>query len=103
MSIPFVVVTQEDAKTVLPAVPLILRLIEPVRDKLMSPVVLTPRVRVCPLVVWRLPSPVKNVAIFPEFPDIEATGVPEFTFRTANLAEAVDCPPMSRSTVELYG
>ena len=35
--------------------------------------------------------------------DRVATGVPAFTPVTAKSALAVDCPPMSRSTVELYG
>ena len=35
--------------------------------------------------------------------DTEAVGVPEFMFRTANLAEAVVVPPTRRSRVELLG
>jgi hypothetical protein len=69
----------------------------------MSPVLAPPKVRVCPLVAPRLPRPVKKVALFPEFAEIDAVGVPELTFRTANLAAAVDVPPMRRSTVELFG
>lgn len=41
--------------------------------------------------------------MFPEFPEIDAVGVPEFTLITANLALAVDWPPIRRSTVELFG
>ena len=37
------------------------------------------------------------------FPATVAVGVPELTFKTANLAEAVDCPPIVKSTVELLG
>jgi hypothetical protein len=43
------------------------------------------------------------VAIFPELAEILAVGVPELTFKTANLAEAVDVPPINRSKVLLIG
>lgn len=42
-------------------------------------------------------------AAMARFPPIEAVGVPLFMLRTANLAEAVEVPPMRRSTVELPG
>ena len=38
-----------------------------------------------------------------KFPEIVAVGFPELTLIKANLAEAVDCPPTRRSTVELFG
>ena len=36
-------------------------------------------------------------------PAIVAVGIPEFRFKMANLAEAVDCPPSKKSAVELIG
>ena len=77
------------------------RLITPLPESMFTnPVVLPPRVKVCPLVVCRLPRPVKYVAIFPEAPEIEAVGVPELTPVNANFEEAVDTPPKRRSRVE---
>lgn len=64
------------------------------------PVVVLPRVKLCPFVVAKLPKPVKYVAMFPEFPEIVAVGVPEFTFTTANFEELVDTPPKRKSKVE---
>ncbi len=55
------------------------------------------------LVVASVPSPVTYVARFPEFAETEAVGVPVLIPRTANLAEAVDCPPSKKSDVELLG
>ena len=72
----------------------------------MFPVVAPPRVRVCAFVVWRLPSPVKYVAMFPEFAEIEATGVPvevEPALMNANLALSVDVAPRARSVVRFPG
>jgi hypothetical protein len=36
-------------------------------------------------------------------PAMEAMGLTELTFKTANLAEAVDVPPMRRSVTEIFG
>ena len=69
----------------------------------MFPVVDPPKVRVCMLVVARLPAPVRKAALLPELAEMVAVGVPELTLRTANLAEVVAAPPMRRSTVELLG
>jgi hypothetical protein len=33
----------------------------------------------------------------------DAIGVPPFILRTANFADAVDVPPISKSTVEFFG
>ncbi len=63
------------------------------------PVVELPIDRVCPLVVPSTPRPERVVAIFPEFPEIEAVGVPELTFRNANFDEPVANPPIKRSAV----
>ena len=55
----------------------------------MNPVVELPIDRVCPLVVPNTPRPERVVAIFPEFPEIEAVGVPvdaDPELRNANLA-----------------
>ena len=88
-----VIVLSENLVTLLPA------------SITMSPVEEEPMVNVCPLVVPRVPVPVRVVAIFPLFPEIEAVGVPELTFRNANFAEAVDWEdaPIRRSTVALFG
>jgi len=61
------------------------------------PVVAEPIVRVCALVVPSVPSPERVVAMLPLFPEIEAVGVPLATFKNANLAEAVDVPPIAKS------
>ena len=69
----------------------------------MLPVVDEPIVNVCLFVVPKFPAPVKNV-LFPVVPaEIEAVGTPEFTFKKANLADALLCPPNVTSTVELFG
>ena len=44
-----------------------------------------------------------GVALLPEFAEIEAVGVPLTLLRNANLAAVVEVPPMSKSTVELFG
>ena len=55
------------------------------------------------MVVERLPSAVRN-ALVPLTPEeIDATGVPELTLSTANLAEAVAFAPTNRSKVSLKG
>ena len=72
-------------------------------ERTIFPVVFPPNVNVCPLVVWRLPNPVRYVAIFPEFAEILAVGVPLLTFMKANLAAAVETPPIPRSKVEFPG
>ncbi len=68
----------------------------------MFPVVAPPRVKDCMAVVERVPvalrydppaAPAESVAV----------GVPELIFITANLADAVLCPPIAKSTVELSG
>ena len=77
------------------------RVMEPLPESItMSPVVELPKARVCLFVVPNTPRPVKVVALLPEFAEIDAVGVPEFTLRTANLAEAVEVPPIKRSRVE---
>ena len=43
------------------------------------------------------------MAIFPEFAEIDATGVPLFTFINANFALVVACPPTNTSSVEFAG
>jgi len=68
----------------------------------MFPVAELPIVNVWPFVVPKIPRPESVVAIFPELAEIEAVGVPELTFMNANLAEAVEIPPSSRSTVVLF-
>src|SRR3990167_6236577 len=66
------------------------------------PVVAPPRFRVCIAVVDNVPVALRNAP--PAAPaEIEAVGVPKLMFRTANLALVVDCPPIRRSTVELFG
>ena len=62
-----------------------------------------PRANVCPFVVPNTPRPERVVAIFPEFPEIEATGIPPETLMNANFEEAVDTPPKRRSRVALFG
>jgi len=68
----------------------------------MLPVVAPPMVSVWLLVVPRLPAPVRNVALLRP-PEIEAVGVPELTLVKANLADAVEIPPINRSTVAFFG
>src|SRR3990167_8437037 len=54
-----------------------------------------------------LPSPLRYIPLVASAPPVAervAIGVAVLlTFKTANLAEEVDCPPISRSTVELLG
>ncbi len=66
----------------------------------MFPVVAPPIVRVCALVVERLPLPVRNVALLPWFADIDAVGVPEPTLINAILALAVDSHPSIKSCID---
>ncbi len=72
-------------------------------ERVTSPVVAPPRVRVCPLVVPRLPAPVRKVALLPELADIEAVGVPPATLRKPNLALVVAVAPRRRSSVSFPG
>ena len=55
----------------------------------MLPVELLPKVNVCLLVVASIPVPVRYVLLSPLFAEIEAVGVPLFTFIKANLADCV--------------
>jgi hypothetical protein len=71
--------------------------------KFISPVEDDPRVRDCLLVVPRVPSPVKYVAILPDEADREAVGVPPDTLSIANLEDDEDVPPTAKSKVELEG
>jgi len=64
------------------------------------PVDAPPRVRVCALVVPRVPVAVREVALL-FAPDMEAVGVPELTLRKPNLALTVAVPPSKRSSVEI--
>lgn len=66
------------------------------------PVVEPPSVKVCMLVVARFPAPVSKVALLLELAEIVAVGVPEPTLMNANFADEVDCPPIEKSTVELF-
>src|SRR5258706_609296 len=71
---------------------------------MMSPVLLSPRVRDCLLVVAKVPLAFMYAPPVVAVPaEILAVGVPPATFMTANFAEAVDVPPTNRSTVLLYG
>lgn len=67
----------------------------------MFPVVEPPRVNVCILVVANVPLPVMYRALFPEFAEMDAVGVPESTLMNANLADVVAIPPIRRSCVVL--
>ena len=101
VTIPLVVVTHWEV-TLAPAVPLILKLLLPPITRLMSPVDVLPKVRVCLLVVANSPAAVKYAA--PDVPaETEAVGVPLLILRIANLAEVVPVPPMRRSMVLLPG
>src|SRR5437879_5815859 len=62
------------------------------------PIVIAPR-----FVAANVPSPVRYTALFPEFAEILAVGVPLLTFRKANFAEVVACAPRRKSTVEFFG
>jgi hypothetical protein len=55
------------------------------------------------LVVAKFPRPVRNAVFAPEFPEIEAVGVPPALLRNANLAELDAVAPTNRSRVELPG
>ena len=73
-------------------------------DRVMSPVVLPPNVRVWALVVPRFPAPVRKAALSAVPAEIEAVGVRlPVILSTANLAEEVVVPPKSRSRVEMLG
>ena|SRR3989344_1993525 len=67
---------------------------------IISPVDVVPRVKVCILVVDKVPVPVRYEALFPEFADIVAVGVPELIFKTPNLAEEEVAPPRRRSSTD---
>ena len=58
-------------------------------------------VRVCLLVVDRVPSPEIYVALLPLFAEMDAVGVPELTLMNANLEDTVALLPRSRSRVEV--
>ena len=62
------------------------------------PVLASPIVRVCFLVVAMTPAASKV-----RLPDTEAVGVPELTFKKANLAEAEALFPIRTSRVSLMG
>lgn len=80
------------------------KLIRPVPEfKTMLPVVSPPKVKVCALVVPRLPAPVRNVLLFVVPAEIEAVGVPPATFMKANRAEAVEVLPSKISSVKFVG
>ena len=80
----------------IPILPFVLRIISPV-------VVVSPRVRVCLFDVAILPSAVRYRP--PPEAEREAVVIPELTFITANLADAVDCvwEPIMRSRVLFLG
>src|SRR5258708_5612350 len=65
--------------------------------KLILPVV--PRVNDWPLVVPRVPAPVRYAALLPFAAEIDAVGTPLLTLVKANLALTVDVPPRRRSSV----
>jgi len=83
--------------------PLAVRAVVPPGESTISPVAVSPKVNVCLAVVARVPAAVRYAP--PAVPaQRDAVGVPEFIFRTANLAEEDDCPPMRRSnTVAILG
>ena len=60
-------------------------------------------VKFCILVVARLPAPVRKVALLAVLAEMDAVGVFPAILRTANLAEAVEVPPMNMSQVLLSG
>jgi len=62
-----------------------------------------PMVSVCMLVVPKTPRPESVVALFPEFAEIEAVGVPPATLIKANLELAVAVDPNNRSSPRLVG
>ena len=80
--------------------PLAVKANVPPGDNCTSPVFTSPKVRVCLVVVAKNPAAVKNAP--PAAPaETEAVGVPEFIFKTANFAEAVDVPPKAKSSLVL--
>src|SRR5260221_631921 len=83
--------------------PLAVRAVDPAEVKTTFPVLLPPSVRLCALVVPRLPSPVKKVVLLDRFPEREAVGTPDATFSKANFAALVEVPPSRRSSVILRG
>lgn len=70
-------------------------------DKVISPVVVPPTIKVCILVVAIVPAEVRYVA--PVAPETDAVGVPELTFKNPNLADEDEVPPNKTSIVELPG
>ena len=61
--------------------------VDPPGESTISPVFVSPRVKVCLAVVARVPEALRYAP--PAVPaEREAVGVPEFMFNTANLAEA---------------
>ena len=111
MEKPEKVIVPEEVKPVKPVrvpaairlAPLAVRAVVPPGESCTSPVELFPKVRVCALVVPNTPNPVRKAALLPELADTEAVGVPEFMFKTANLAEAEELPPTRKSRVEFMG
>ena len=99
VSPPFAVINPEDVNV--PVMDVLFKIsIKPEPEfKIIFPVVLPPRVRVCLLVVASVPVPVMYVALLPLFPEIEAVGVPVALFRNANFEEAVEVPPNRTSAV----
>ena len=85
-----------------PTVSKAVQVVKPEMPTAMLPVLLSPKVRVCFVVVANLPSAVRYAE--PALPaETEATGVPELTFSTANFAEVVAFDPSSRSNFRLLG
>ena len=98
---PFVALTSNSVKSIPIAPPDIVseKLMTPAPESTTTfPVVDPPTVKVWPFVVARLPSPVRYVAMLPEFADIEAVGVPLFMFNNPILALAVAVEPSNKST-----
>jgi len=58
--------------------------------------------RFCMFVVPSTPPPVRNVALLPLFAEIEAVGIPLFTFKKPNFALVVALLPRRKSTTPLY-
>ena len=81
--------------------PLAVKAVVPPGESCTSPVELFPKVRVCALVVPNTPAPVRKAALLPELADTEAVGVPEFMFKTANLAEDEAWEPSKKSRVDV--
>jgi len=72
--------------------------LEPLGSNEISPVSASPKVRVCWLVVDRIPAALRTKS-----PEKEAVGVPELTLRKAKSAEVEAVPPMRTSQVLLRG